>query len=245
MKRLLDKADARLKRALEAQRKAEEDLQFRKASAELQWYADHREAIIAGWTSQQMDMQNMGAQFNSIPLTSTGTGGASIVAEEDEEEALMTTAQDIAASRITSRPPTLATEVATDLAVEEPFRASWWTAGTARGSFTLKINNYGGKLYTTRGIVNSADFAGIVDDALSRGERVNILTGVHGNVNGHLSGELEFKIWDVARFNRPGVTIWNMDTMMTEEITDVLNSTETTIGAFCYSGSCLSPYMTP
>jgi hypothetical protein len=41
------------------------------------------------------------------------------------------------------------------------------------------------------------------------------------------------------------VTIWNIDTMTTAEITEVLNSTDATIGAFCYSGGCLAPCMTP
>jgi len=41
------------------------------------------------------------------------------------------------------------------------------------------------------------------------------------------------------------VTIWNIDNMTTSEITDVINSTDTTIGGFCYSGACLTPYATP
>ena len=127
---------------------------------------------------------------------------------------------------------------------EDLFRGTW-TAGTARGAFTLKTNQVGGKLYTTRGIIKQNDFATLVDAALSRGETVNILTGVHGGETGRMVGAIRFRIQDVARFNRPGVIIWNIDTMTTSEITRVLNSTDTTIGAFCRSGICLQPYMIP
>ena len=120
-----------------------------------------------------------------------------------------------------------------------------WTAGTARGAFTLRINQVGGKLYTTRGIVSQSDFVMLVDEALFRGEMVNILTGVHGTVTGRMTPAIEFYIWDVARFNRPVVITWNVEIMTTSEITQLLNSTETTFGAFCYSGACLRPYMTP
>jgi hypothetical protein len=120
-----------------------------------------------------------------------------------------------------------------------------WTAGTARGAFTLRINQVGGKLFTTRGLIIQDDFAMLVDETLSRGETVNILSNAHGFVEGQMTVAIKFYTSDVARFLRPGVFIRNTDAMTTSEIIQVLNSTETTIGAFCYSGICLGPYMIP
>jgi RHS repeat-associated protein len=244
-KRILDEAEKQLKIAEAVQEKAEEErrrmIELDKAVAAY----DQMNATLTQMTVTNLEMVNVGAQINSMPIYSTGNGPVLYQNQVMEMEEIEEAAQGLASNRFTIAPPSMGAGQMVDMAEEEALRASWWTSGSARGAFTLKMNNYGGKLYTTRGQVISNDFAGIVDEALSRGERVNILTGVHGAQNGRMLGEIRFKIWDVARFNRPGVTIWNIDNMTTSEITDVINSTDTTIGGFCYSGTCLTPYMTP
>jgi len=233
-------AEDRIAREEAARNKAYWDREAKEAEKAAEWYMNHKDGMVASMTTTQMQALNVNAEINSMPLYSTGT--APVLEEEEEIEGV---AQGMVAGKFSGGPPRISVGQEPEVGAAEPFRSSWWTAGTARGAFTLKMNQYGGKLYTTRGIVRGNDFAQIVDDALARGETVNILTGVHGNANGRMVGAIRFKIWDVARFNRTGVTIWNIDTMTTSEITGVLNSTETTIGAFCYSGGCLTPYMTP
>lgn len=88
------------------------------------------------------------------------------------------------------------------------------------------------------GLIDSTDFAPIVDDAVANGETVNILTGVHGTPTGGIIPEPKFYVQDVDQFGDfPNVNVMDMNKMTLDEINDVAKGADTTIGAFCFSGS--------
>ena len=67
-----------------------------------------------------------------------------------------------------------------------------------------------------------------------------MLLGFHGKGDGtmQLGGELaveDFRKWG----DTPNVNVLDMRKMRTSEVTDVLNSSDTTIGGFCNSRACL------
>jgi RHS repeat-associated protein len=123
------------------------------------------------------------------------------------------------------------------------FRGAW-TSGSSRGAFTLKINEVGGKLYTTRGVVKMSDFGDLIKEAIARGETVNIISGVHGLKNGSYAPQFAFYLADLQEFGRyENVNFYDFNTMTTSQITGLVNGPQTTFGGFCYSGICLQPYM--
>jgi hypothetical protein len=110
------------------------------------------------------------------------------------------------------------------------------------GSFSSTTNAAGGEVFTSTGDIVQSDFEGIVNSGLYKGD-VNILTGVHGLPSGTMIPEAGFLSEDVGAFGQiPGVNIYNIPSMTPGEISSVLNSPGTTIGAFCNSGACLAPF---
>jgi hypothetical protein len=86
------------------------------------------------------------------------------------------------------------------------------------------------------------DFASIVNSGLMKTGEVNILTGVHGFVDGSVLTDLSLFEADVARFAEyPGVNILNVAEMSPAAISNVVNGSGTIIGGFCNSGACLAP----
>ena len=121
-------------------------------------------------------------------------------------------------------------------------------AGGARGLsdlggiFSSETNAAGGTVWTSEGAISQNDVAGLVNSGMYRGE-VNILTGVHGEASGATVVDRSFYEADVARFgNLPGVNVYNFPEMTASKITELLNGSGTTIGAFCDSGACLAPF---
>lgn len=110
------------------------------------------------------------------------------------------------------------------------------------GIFTKTTNAAGGDVITSVGNITQNDVATHVNSALYNGD-VNILSGVHGTPEGLMPPEPSFFASDVARFGDiEGVTVHDITAMSTDEITSVLQSPGTTIGAFCNSGPRLAPY---
>jgi len=72
---------------------------------------------------------------------------------------------------------------------------------------------------------------------------VNIISGVHGYPSGITKPDLSLYEADVARFgNIPGVTVHDFSKLTPSEIKGLLNGSGTTIGGFCDSGACLTPF---
>ena len=91
------------------------------------------------------------------------------------------------------------------------------------------------------GIIGGDQITPIVNDALERGDRVTVLTGVHGYPNGSVVPEHEFFLQDEELLlNLGNVTIVDINDMDASEIMDILQDTDgTIIGGFCFSDVCL------
>ncbi len=100
----------------------------------------------------------------------------------------------------------------------------------------------GGTVWTSEGRINQLDVEPLVNSGMYRGQ-VNILTGVHGELNGTTVINREFYEADLEKFGvMPGVNVYNLPDMTAQQLSEVLNGPGTTIGAFCNSGVCLAPF---
>jgi hypothetical protein len=112
----------------------------------------------------------------------------------------------------------------------------------AGGIYSSAENAAGGNVWTTEGSIVLKDVESMVNSGIYSGTgEVNVLSGVHGFASGLTESAPEFFASDVAAFgNLPGVTVFNYSTLTQIEIRALLESTATTIGAFCDSGACLA-----
>ena len=107
------------------------------------------------------------------------------------------------------------------------------------GIFSSSTNSAGGTVWTSVGTISQKDIGPLVNSGLYQGD-VNILSGVHGFTDGSMVTDLSLYTSDVKVFgNTPGVNVYNVPTMTSNQIQNILNSPGTTIGAFCNSGICL------
>ena len=102
------------------------------------------------------------------------------------------------------------------------------------GSFYSVKNKQGGDVYVSVGEISANDFAELVEDANGR-TRVNIISGIHGDEFGNVYVEEQFYFDDVRDFQNPNVSVFNYAGMNFEEISNVVNSTDLTICAWCFS----------
>lgn len=117
--------------------------------------------------------------------------------------------------------------------------------GQLGGIFDSTTNAAGGTVWTSEGAIVQSDVAPLVNSGMYDGE-VNILSGVHGAADGSTVADYSLYEEDVARFgNLPNVNVFNLPSMTTAEISNVLNGAGTTIGAFCNSGACLLGLLGP
>lgn len=114
------------------------------------------------------------------------------------------------------------------------------------GSFTTTTNSAGGRVTTSTGTITQNDFASTVQSSVMRGEQVNILSGVHGEVSGLMRADISLYNMDVLKFGaQPGVNVFNMVELLQNplQLRALLNGPGTTIGAFCESGACLRSFL--
>jgi hypothetical protein len=112
------------------------------------------------------------------------------------------------------------------------------------GVFSSTTNEAGGTIWTSEGPISQNDFAHIVNSELMQGRDVNIITGVHGNVDGTIASvDSQMHQLDVLKFGEiPGVTVHNFPDLTAGQLKGLLNGTDTVIGGFCSSGACLAPH---
>ena len=118
--------------------------------------------------------------------------------------------------------PALPEEIAASLEAGEATTAALEAASAAEeaaagarglsslgGVFSSQTNAAGGTIWTSVGDISQNDVAALVNSGMYNGE-VNIISGVHGALNGSTSVDLILYEADVARFgNLPGVNVYN------------------------------------
>jgi RHS repeat-associated protein len=111
------------------------------------------------------------------------------------------------------------------------------------GIMESQVNAAGGTVYTSTGLIGQDVVGSAVNSALTGGATdINILSGVHGAADGTMTAAPEFFLKDVAKFGDiPEVTVYDLPTMSTDRVNQMVNGPGTTIGAFCNSGACLPP----
>ena len=128
-----------------------------------------------------------------------------------------------------------------------------WLSGLGRGGargmnhlggfFNRTTNAAGADVWVSEGLIHQSDFVHIVQSGTMKGNQVNILSGVHGNITGEMPADLSLFLNDITAFGKmPGVTVHDISKMTPTELSSMLNSEGTIIGAFCNSRLCLAPY---
>ena len=104
-------------------------------------------------------------------------------------------------------------------------------------------NAAGGRVLLSTGDIDQSHFERYVNEAAEAGGDVHVLSGVHGLPNGTRTPGNDL-YWDdaIEWENVSNVTVWNVQTMSKRQLTEVLRSEGTIIGAFCHSAVCLNNY---
>lgn len=102
------------------------------------------------------------------------------------------------------------------------------------GPFYSVKNKQGGEVYVSSDEINANDFANIVENANGR-TRVNIISGIHGDDRGNVYDAEQFYFDDIRDFQNLNVNVFNYTKMTFEEISNLVNSQELTICAWCFS----------
>lgn len=102
----------------------------------------------------------------------------------------------------------------------------------SHGSFYSIKNRNGGEVYVSSDEIGALDFADIVSEANGKAN-VNIISGVHGDKNGNISVDLSLYLDDVRDFETANV--YNYAELDAKQICDIINSSDLTICAWCYS----------
>ena len=133
-----------------------------------------------------------------------------------------------------------------DAPTEPTANAADSTRGLSKsgGIFSSTTNEAGGTIWTSDGPISQNDFGQIVNSEVMQGRNVNIITGVHGNVDGTIASvDSEMHGFDVDTFGEvPGVTVHNFTDLTPDQLKGLLNGPDTVIGGFCSSGACLAPF---
>lgn len=130
--------------------------------------------------------------------------------------------------------------------IEQGIARGSTAVGQYGGQFSSAVNEVGGEVWTSTGVIDQSNFSGIVNNALYRGDEVNILTGVHGFVGGSLYPGADLYLDDLNAFGGiSGVNVIDLAPLLrsgqVENILGLLNGPGTTIAGFCWSGVCLTP----
>lgn len=91
----------------------------------------------------------------------------------------------------------------------------------------------GGTIHVSTDKITQSTFSGIVDNTKGK---INILSGVHGTIDGTLLSDKSFYQADMAKWkNFSNIKIIDMNTINSNTLSKILNSSDTTICAWCYS----------
>jgi hypothetical protein len=113
------------------------------------------------------------------------------------------------------------------------------------GNFSATTTSAGGTLWLSDGAIFPSTYSSIAQGALSYDGQLTILSGVHGFADGSTVVDFSLYLEDVATYgNYPGANIYNIAGWAQVQINALINNvgTGTIIGAFCFSGACLSGY---
>ena len=115
----------------------------------------------------------------------------------------------------------------------------------ANGTFSVAYTNKnGGKIMVSEGVISQVQVADIVDPALERGERVTIISGLHGGSAGNMVEGADLLQEDFDRWlAHPNAEVWDGDSIKTTDLFRIVDTEPGTIVfAFCHSGACLATY---
>jgi len=103
----------------------------------------------------------------------------------------------------------------------------------ADGKFYYILNNNGGKVYVSTDIISQNDFRNIV---INTDGTINIVSGVHGDLLGNTEPHSRFYSDDMREFgDMPNARIHNLPDLEFGDLYDLINTSDTTIMAWCYS----------
>ena len=109
--------------------------------------------------------------------------------------------------------------------------------------FNMYTNSSGGRLFLTDTTTDASQTEDVIwwakGDPEFDQKEINVLSGVHGNPQGNMTPEYDFYKADKYFDGFGTVRVYNIPDMTHDEITSLLNTKGTTIGAFCYSVNCL------
>lgn len=112
------------------------------------------------------------------------------------------------------------------------------------GFFSSTTNEAGGTIWTSEGAISQKEIGPIVNGELMQGRDVNIISGVHGSVDGTIE-RIDPGMFgdDIQKFGDiPGVTVHNFPDLTPDQLKTLPNGKDTVIGGFCNSGVCLTPF---
>jgi len=102
----------------------------------------------------------------------------------------------------------------------------------ADGFFYSIKNSQGGNVYVSVDEITPEHFADIVSESEGK---VNILSGVHGDEMGNIMSDRELYFYDITHFEGEKINVLDFSTMDIDDISKVVNSSDTTICAWCFS----------
>jgi hypothetical protein len=104
---------------------------------------------------------------------------------------------------------------------------------SGKGEFSATVNSQGGNVYQSDGPITQDDFVDIVDGS---DNKVDILTGIHGDADGGISTDRSLFEQDSNLWNdNPNVEVHDVNGMTEDSVQEILNSDSDTVCAWCFS----------
>ncbi|RDY26487.1 hypothetical protein, partial [Lachnotalea glycerini] len=102
----------------------------------------------------------------------------------------------------------------------------------SNGFFYSLKNANGGDVYVSVNEITAENFESALNSAKGN---VNILSGVHGDSMGNIIVDKELYFYDITHYSSETVNVIDFNSMSFNEISGVVNSSDTTICSWCYS----------